>query len=143
MLSARTAGNTASWPARPAARAPGRVTRSLVDDLQQHLRGARVVRLAQPEDRFLAELLVLLALRDLDQPVDRGRLVALRVHEDELLLHLPVLHAVVQTRELRQVPSGLAGPEERLLAHLDLLPLVQGDVDEPGSVVRLVHLRAA
>src|SRR2546422_2669809 len=38
-------------------------------DLQEDLRGARVVRLAEPENRLLAELLVRLGLGDLDQGV--------------------------------------------------------------------------
>ena len=66
--------------------------------------------------------------------------MALRVHEDQLLFHLLVLHPVVQPGQLLQVPAGLTHPEERLLPHLHRLPLVEGDLHEPAPVVRAAHL---
>src|SRR2546422_7373917 len=74
-LERRGAGRPRAPPRAPT-RAPAGPSR--VDDLQQDLRGAGVVRLAEPEDRLLTELLVLLRLRDADQLIERGRLVALR-----------------------------------------------------------------
>src|SRR5439155_977853 len=73
--------------------------------------------------------------------VQRRRFVALGVHEDQLIFHLAVLHAVVQSRQLRQVDTGLTGPEERLLPLLDRLALVHGDVHHPAHVLRVFHLR--
>src|SRR3989442_1478605 len=80
-------------PPRAPTRAPAGPSR--VDDLQQDLCGPGVVRLAEPEDRLLAELLVLLRLGDADQLIERSGLVALRVHEDQLLFHLLVPHPIV------------------------------------------------
>src|SRR5207247_7701368 len=85
----RSLGSRARLPPGPTSRATPPA--SLVDDLEQDLRGARVVRLAEPEDRLLAKLLVPLRLGDPDQRVERLGLVALRVHEDQLLFHLRAL----------------------------------------------------
>src|SRR4051812_21970086 len=43
--------------------------RLLRDQVFQELRGARIMRLAEPEDRLAAQLLVLVALRDVHQLV--------------------------------------------------------------------------
>ena len=51
-----------------------------------------------------------------------------------------VLHPVVQAGQLVQVPARLTHPEERLLAHLHRLALVERDVHEPAPVLRAAHL---
>src|SRR5207247_11355145 len=79
---------------------------SLVDDLLEQPRRPRVVRLPDPEQGLLAELLVLLVAHDVDELVERLGLVTLRIDENELFLHFVVLDAVVQAHQLRGARHG-------------------------------------
>src|SRR5688500_15536784 len=128
-------------PATPGPLAPG-PRPSFVDQLEEELRGARIARLREPEDRLLAQLGILVGLRDVEQLVDRRALVALRVDEDELLADLAVVHALVERRQVRdRRVVVLAGPEERLLPQLDVLLLVERDAPDPLGVSVAVLLR--
>src|SRR4029078_862773 len=63
-----------------------------VDHVEKELLHTRIARLAKPEDRFLAQLGVLVVLRDVHQLVDCcGLIVSLRENEDHLLLHLLII----------------------------------------------------
>src|SRR5687767_14465887 len=106
----------------------------------QERRYARVVRLAQPEDRLLLELLVGLGPGDLEELIHRRPLVPLGVDEDELLLHLPAGHLLVQGEELGARDVRLAGPEQRLLAQLDVLVHVAGYPEQPALALPSLYL---
>src|SRR3989475_4730846 len=93
-----------------------------------------------PYTTLFRSLAVLPAAGDVDQLVERGGLAPLRVDEDELLLPLLVLQAIIQRHELIEVGTRLPRPEQRLLAHLDVLALVQRDVHHPTEVLFPAHL---
>ena len=62
--------------------------------------------------------IVRIVLGDGHELVHGFRLPALRVDEDQLLLHLTVLDRVVETGQIRHRDAAvLAGPEQRLLPH--------------------------
>src|SRR5687768_406746 len=89
---------------------------ALHDEILEELHGAWIARLAEPEDRLVAKLLVLVVLRDAHELVERlGIAAALREHEDQLLLDLGVRHLVVQLCErFRRRATVLPGQEQRL-----------------------------
>ena len=99
------------------------------------------IGLPQPEQGPFPQLGVGVALGDVYQLVQRLRLVALGVNEDQLLPHLLVAHVAVQLGQLAERHAALAGPEERLLPHLDPLGSVAGDAEEPAAVLLATHLR--
>ena len=80
-------------------------------------------------------------LGDIDQLVQRRRLVPLGVDEDELLPHLLVADVAIERGQLAERHAGLAGPEERLLSHLDPLGRIPGYAEKPAAVLLASHLR--
>ena len=98
--------------------------------------------LTEPEDRLFAQLGILLGPGDIEHLV-YGRFVGLtlRQNEDDLLLQLGVAHPVVQPRKLLNGDTGLARPEERLLAQLNVFLGIDRDVHQPLLIPRPTLLR--
>src|SRR5215210_4019634 len=113
----------------------------LLDDVLKRLHRAAILRLAEPEERPLPEVGVGIALGDLDELVEGSRLIPLGVDEDELLPHLPIGHPSIESRQLADRDSTLAGPEECLLPHLDSLRVVLRHTQQPAAVLFPAHLR--
>src|SRR6478672_13449669 len=74
--------------------------RLLVDDVEKELLDARIMRLPEPENRLLAELGILVVLRDVEQHVHHRRVASLRVDKDQLLAHFRIRHCRVERAKL-------------------------------------------
>src|SRR5689334_24788214 len=116
--------------------------RSFVDQIDEELLHARVTRLTEPEDRLLAQVSILLVLGDLEHFVDRRRLaLTLRQNEDDLLLHIGIVHPVIELCQLRNRNSNLARPEQGFLPQLDVFLRIERNVYQPLIVAGALLLR--
>src|SRR6478672_638269 len=106
--------------------------RLLVDDVEKELLNTGVAGLTEPEDCFLAEVRILVVLRAVEKLVHRCRSVAaLRQDEDHLLLHLLIGDFRVKRDDLVDSDTTLSGPEQRFLAELDVLAVVDSESHQP------------
>src|SRR5262249_20678981 len=89
--------------------------------------------LAEPEDRFLAGLVVVVFAGDVDQEVDRGVLILIdRDGEDDLFLDVAVGDGSVEVLQRRDRIAVLANPngEGRLFAHFPALAAIAYQVGQ-------------
>src|SRR5262249_27991069 len=100
----------------------------LQQNVLEELRRARILRLAEPEHRLLADLRTAMVARDLDQfrPAFVSRELAER--EPPFLLDLDLRVVVDCARDGRnRLPAGLLRqPEQRLTADLDAAVVARG-----------------
>src|SRR5688572_8072987 len=108
---------------------------SLGDDLLEHFGRPRIIYLAEPEQRLLAELGVRILLGNVEQLVGSRAVTILRQHENQVLAKLPLGERVVERGEIRARGAALAGPKERLLPHLQSFALVPSHVEQPGKAL--------
>src|SRR5215213_8933355 len=94
---------------------------SLVDQLPNERHRARVVLLAEPEERLLADARAGVGAGDAHEAVEGGRLGALGEDEGVVLAQRRLGEAGVEGVEVLELGAALAGPEQRLLAHLERL----------------------